>query len=1025
MATDADTLCTELNKLKKSDIISLIIHQELPAYVNNNKVLIDFAKTLSESALVISRTRSNDDSIEYSDAMDDAIEDHENLIKTCEFVKRENSTLNKLNSHLEKRTTDQETIIRLLHVQVNLTTTSVPSAKITNNQHKVIDKRKKKETDEYISKQKEDTSKTRPSTKSVNRLKTTVNDSDEQNQMKYVVNGKKSITNKGTYSNNNSFAEVTKRAWLHLGKVQLNTTPEQVQNYLQTTFPNKQFIVEQLPTRENANSISFKIGADYSLLEELQNEENWPENVMNCQSLTNKVTELEILLAECESDIVCLSEHWYQINTILGVNLENYRILNYFSRSQFKQGGTAIFGKLGISGEPIEKIKDLCVELHFECSAVRFNHPNFGKFIVAALYRSSSHEQRNELIDMLGSYNLKPVIDKPTRGVSCLDNICIPIEMMVDKSENFNNLQQFNTVVNRYGRLLDLIYSNLECSVENAICPLVDEDFHHPALELNLNFQSGKPPSSFRMNNSVSNYNFKKANFPLLYELITNADWSFLENINNVNLACKKFYDKLYSLFDLSVPKSIYRDRRYYPPWFSSEIISNLRLKWSTYKQHKKLRSDQSYHLFNTQRAKCKKLIKEAHNHYLSSIENSIINDPSKFWAYIQNKKGSTRIPGVMCYNNEEISNPADIVNAFGNYFHSVFIHSTPIDPASLSLQQCVFNNTVSVNEISVDDVRKHLQRSKNSQTTGVDGVPSFLLRDCASVLAAPLAKIFNRMLQYSTFPDIWKKAFICPVLKKGKTNDVTNYRPISLLCNFAKTFESIIYETIYNSVKPFISSYQHGFMANCSTVSNLAVFSQYLSDSLDDKCQVDVIYTDFQKAFDRIDHYVLLEKLSRFGFSEPLLKLIQSYLFDREFRVRYRNFTSVAFVPTSGVPQGSNLGPLLFLLFINDLAESVSCKKSLFADDFKLFSIINSVSDCFLLQQNLNSVTRWCDSNRLQLNISKCRVVSYSRKQDIITYSYNVNGILMERSQTVKDLGVVFDSKLAIIDHINTTVNK
>ena len=279
MATDADTLCTELNKLKKSDIISLIIHQELPAYVNNNNVLIDFEKTLSESALVISRTRSNDDSIEYSDAMEDATEDHENLIKTCEFVKRENSTLNKLNSHLEKRITDQETIIRLLHVQVNLTTASVPSTKITNNQHKVIDKRKKKETDKYISNQNEDTSKKRPSTKIVNRLKTTVNDSDEQNQKKYVVNGKKSITNKGTYSNNNSFAGVTKRAWLHLGKVQLNTTAEQVQNYLQTTFPNKQFIVEQLPTRENANSISFKIGADYSLLEELQNEENWPENV--------------------------------------------------------------------------------------------------------------------------------------------------------------------------------------------------------------------------------------------------------------------------------------------------------------------------------------------------------------------------------------------------------------------------------------------------------------------------------------------------------------------------------------------------------------------------------------------------------------------------------------------------------------------------------------------------------------------------------------------------------------------------
>lgn len=234
---------------------------------------------------------------------------------------------------------------------------------------------------------------------------------------------------------------------------------------------------------------------------------------------------------------------------------------------------------------------------------------------------------------------------------------------------------------------------------------------------------------------------------------------------------------------------------------------------------------------------------------------------------------------------------------------------------------------------------------------SGLDNIPSFLLRDTACILVKPLKYLFNLILNQSKFPEIWKKSRICPVFKRDDSKNVENYRPISILCNFAKTFEAVLYDRIYNSVKCIISPEQHGFMHKRSTTTNLACFTQYVSQSIDKRGQVDVIYTDFQKAFDQIDHYVLIEKLSRIGFSSKLILLMRSYLFGRNQHVEYLNIKSRQFSPTSGVPQGSNLGPLLFLIFINDLTETISCEKLLFADDMKIFYTINSINDCISLQ--------------------------------------------------------------------------
>ena len=299
------------------------------------------------------------------------------------------------------------------------------------------------------------------------------------------------------------------------------------------------------------------------------------------------------------------------------------------------------------------------------------------------------------------------------------------------------------------------------------------------------------------------------------------------------------------------------------------------------------------------------------------------------------------------------------------------------------------------------------------------------MVKDCAGVLAVPLCILFNLALKTKTFPSHWKEAKVCPVFKNGERAAVDNYRAISILSNFSKVFEIVLYDRIYLSVRNQISTYQHGFMSNRSTVTNLAVFNQYISNILDNKGQVDVVYTDFSKAFDKIDHRLLLNKLTKFGFHPHAINFLKSYLCNRQQYVAYNGFESAHYIVTSGVPQGSNLGPLLFLLFINDLDDIIDCSKLFYADDLKIFSAITCIDDCRKLQSELDHIQSWCIDNKLYLNTSKCKILSFTRRQIAYEYAYNIDNKSLSRCNTYKDLGVMFDLKLSFNDHITLKVSE
>ena len=260
-------------------------------------------------------------------------------------------------------------------------------------------------------------------------------------------------------------------------------------------------------------------------------------------------------------------------------------------------------------------------------------------------------------------------------------------------------------------------------------------------------------------------------------------------------------------------------------------------------------------------------------------------------------------------------------------------------------------------------------------------------------------------------------------IFKSGTRSKVENYRPISILPSLSKIFEKIVHKRLSHHVSNVISTNQHGFVPGRSCVTNLSILMKDLLSAVNSKSQCDIIYTDFAKAFDSINHSLLLHKLTSFGVQGTHLKWFRSYLNDRLSRVIIKNAFSEWTPIVSGVPQGSHLGPLLFNLFINDICDNLVSNSLLFADDMKIYRIINSDYDSLTLQSDINRIVSWSDTWLLSLNPTKCKVLTVSLKRNVLTFPYKLNTHALSRVNSMRDLGVIIDQKLNFCDHVDSMI--
>ena len=412
-------------------------------------------------------------------------------------------------------------------------------------------------------------------------------------------------------------------------------------------------------------------------------------------------------------------------------------------------------------------------------------------------------------------------------------------------------------------------------------------------------------------------------------------------------------------------------------------------------------------------------------------LQDSVEN-PKALHAYIRRKK--TGCPGVgplRLVNGHLTDDPIEMAEAFAEAFESIYVGGHP-DPHQAPHQAA--DSFMLPIEISVDRVLAVLKSLDASSAAGPDNLHPLLLRSCADSLAYPLSLIFSRSLRDHCLPAIWKTSTVIPIFKKGTRYNPLNYRPISLTAVTCKCLERIICQhlTAYLEENSLLSDNQYGFRAGRSTQDQLILVYNDVSEWLDGGCVVDLIMFDFAKAFDLVSHPILLRKLHLIGIQSPLIHWIEDFLVGRSMSVSVKGATSRSHPVLSGVPQGSVLGPILFLVFINHLGTNLSSSYKIFADDLKTYMKIAHSSETAyahssqLCQRDITVLQQISSSWDLRLNQDKCVVMRFqSKAHSLPPPIYSIGDLPVRVVHSHPDLGVLVDSSLKFHDHISSTVHK
>ena len=602
------------------------------------------------------------------------------------------------------------------------------------------------------------------------------------------------------------------------------------------------------------------------------------------------------------------------------------------------------------------------------------------------------------------------------------------LQFIFDKTTTLG-LNQINHVKNEQGCYLDLLFTNIheDFSVTNSLAPLWKNEVFHTAIEYSLFVHENSRPNDIEYEET---FDFQSANYNSIKNKIRDINWQdALRDVENVETAVEIFYEKLFEIITDEVPLKRKRRQSHskHPIWYNRKII-NLRNRkqkaHKTYKYHKSELNLINY--LNT----CDQLnleINTAFEEHRSKTELEIKSCPKNFFKYVKSKLKSDNFPSRMHLDNNTSDNTQGISNLFATFFQEIYTTFTDEDrDYDFFTHFPDFSNDVSVNQVSVSEILEVLQSLDASKGPGPDGIPPLFVKNLAVELTTPLFWLFNMSLESGSFPISWKKSFLVPIFKSGNRSDVRNYRGIAIISCIPKVFEAIINKKIFLQIKNRISHSQHGFFKGRSTTTNLLEFINFSLNAMDNGNYVEALYTDFSKAFDRVDIPMLVFKLQKMGFHPNLLIWIESYLTNRQQTVKFKSTLSSPIQVTSGVPQGSHLGPLLFILFINDSTFILkNIKILIYADDMKLYLEIKNNKDIDIFCSEIKLFYKWCIKSLLQLNVKKCISIAFRRKRSIPQTTFFLGEQAVEKCQQVRDLGMILDSKLTFIEHYNTIINK
>ena len=755
----------------------------------------------------------------------------------------------------------------------------------------------------------------------------------------------------------------------------------------------------------------------------------------NTHSLHPRLEEVERIIDRANPEIVAITESWLNgstTNDMIAVDSYNIVRMDRTAKSgKHGGGGVMMYYKNSLKCHHLPEL-DFC-DTYMECTWIKLSLTNVRPIYYGLVYRPPQgnvlsfldklesicldlRSEGNCELNILGDMNLDTNKRRDARVKQYLDSIRrMGLSQIINNPTYEHHNGQFSAILDHF------VTSDVALYQQHGVLNVSATD-HLPI------FASRKKEKEEHDKDKFYGRAYSRLIPEKFAEDVLTKNWDDVLNAQDPDIAWDLFKTRFVSILNKHAPYKYFFSRKDKKAWVTTEFLENTNERDNLSRLAKSRGCPVLRERHRRTRNRVVSLKREFKRHYFRTSIQEAKGDSAKLWKLLKKFiKNNSERDRILSIHGKDC--PLDIANELNTYFADIGKNlASNIRPSGLELDFSPKPGIPSfaLYSTTVEEVEKLLMDISDSKATGEDGIPIRFLKMTKELSARILCHIINRSIIENRVPLEWKYAIITPLFKEGDRTMANNYRPISILPAVSKILERTVHSQLYKHISDnnLLSPAQFGFRKNHSTSTCILALLDKIYKNMDGNKLTGVVFLDLKKAFDTVDHGILLKKLKIYNIDDSSILWFKNYLSDRYQSVKVQGKKSDKRLVSTGVPQGSILGPLLFILYLNDITDYIQeCNVSLYADDTALYTSSNSCIDLMLtLRLELAMVSEWLAANKLTLNVAKTKYVIFGKNRQLTNlpnFNLRINGETLKGVPEMKYLGVTLDANLSFNKHI------